>query len=482
MRKLLIPIITFLSFMLSATQGKSQTNLEITSINVINDQGHVRITWDYNGTDTIFIFRDELEVIQAMEKIYEITDPTVNTFTDISAEAHKNARAYRISENTFIESDIVSTYHLTYDYDSCVGEMNLNWEDLTAPFPTNDWTPEQFIVNIYEDGILRTENVSASTQNTTIHVLENTDYSIFIETRWQGLDSTSKSNPINKFTEMPASPEYINAITASVDENTIHLKFEIDPNSELETYKLLKSSSQNGDLDTLETINSSNSELTTIDADANPSTTINYYKLVSINECGNETTNSDIINNILLNAELNDFDVSLNWNSFKELSLTPANYDIYRAFENNSPELIGSFANHNDFNDNIEALENYTQFCYFVQAKETSNINNDYSQSNTTCVYLKPKIYIAEAFTPNDDGNNDLFQPIFSFIPSDFEFKIYNRWGNIIFETKDYSKPWNGKAANGESVPTGTYLYYFKIMTPNNQTVEERGNVLVIYP
>ena len=77
---------------------------------------------------------------------------------------------------------------------------------------------------------------------------------------------------------------------------------------------------------------------------------------------------------------------------------------------------------------------------------------------------------------------NDLFLPVFSFLPKDYDLKIYNRWGNIIFETSDPTKGWNGKQSNGKPAPAGSYIYLLKIKTEDNQTVEKRNNITVIYP
>ena len=488
MRKLLTSILILSSIILINIKGKSQT-LTIKNVSVINDQGHVRISWDYNETDTIVIFRDELQIINALEPIFIITDPAVNSYTDLNAQANLNPRSYQVKSKTsgYITNYTkkVSTYHLTFNYDSCLQQINLKWNDLeTTAFTANEWTPSKFIINVMEDGVLQpiinvdTSNLEYAVQD----ILENTNYTIFVETQWDDTDSTSYSNPIEKFTQMPLSPDYINAISASVEGNNTNLKFEIDPNSELDTYKLLRSDSRTGSYDTLDTFETTDTEIITTHTDSDPDTKVSYYKLVSVNACGNETTNSDIINNIVLEVEQEGFNNTLSWNSFKEGSLIPANYYIYRIISNFYPELIGSFSNYNSFQDDIESLQSYSQFCYFVRATEEGTFENDSSQSNIVCVYLKPKVYIPEAFTPNGDDINDLFKPVFNFVPKDYELRIYNRWGNVIFETGDYTKAWNGKEPNGNSAPAGAYIYYLRIKSPNDQIVEERGNITVIYP
>ncbi|MFC2152159.1 gliding motility-associated C-terminal domain-containing protein [Bacteroidota bacterium] len=484
MRKLLVPILISISFFTLRIEIKAQT-LEIKNVSVINNLGHVRISWEYTGVDNLEIFRDSLE-ISNLSPLQTITDPTVTSFIDYSARAHIKPRSYKIQSeiNSSIRTDKVSTFYLTYDYDSCLKEMNLAWDDLeTSAFTANDWTPSQFIINIFEGAFLRTINVDPSNNVYAVpNILENTNHSIYIETQWQGQDSTSYSNPIYKYTQMPASPSYINSLSTIADGSNTNLKFEIASNSELEVYKLLRSDTKTGIYDTLETYTTTSTEINATHTNSNPDSKINFYKLVSVNACGNPTTNSEIINNILLQAEIDEFDVNISWNTYKQGSLISTDYEIYRIVANSSPELIGTLSNLNSFDDNIETLQNNSQFCYYISAREQASIGSDYSQSNTACVFLEPKVYIPEAFTPNGDGINDLFQPKFSFIPKDFEFRVYNRWGNVIFETSDYSKPWNGNEPNGKSAPAGSYIYYLMIKSPNDQIVEKRGNILVIYP
>ncbi|MCB2195066.1 MAG: gliding motility-associated C-terminal domain-containing protein [Bacteroidetes bacterium] len=484
MRKYLFLIATL--FLLFCAQNilKAQSTLNLKNVSVINEQGHVRISWEYPGTDTLKISRDNL-VTGTATSLAIIPDPTItSSYIDLTADAHLQPRSYRIQSIKTSEdfSKDVSTFYLTQEYDSCLRQIKLSWEDLeTSQYNASDWTPTQFLINIEEDGNLRTETVNADNQEILITDLqENTNYKFTVETSWQETSETSLSNPINLFTEMPQSPEYIRAISASANGDHTDLKFLVASDSELDTYKLLTSTARDGTYDTLQTISSATSYINAMHENSNPDAEVRFYKMVSINQCGYETTNSDIINNIVLQAENNDYDNSLTWNTFLEGSLESVNYEIYRIVQDQQPELIRSFANHNDFTDNIESLQSYSQFCYFIRA--TAEGSSEYSQSNTACAYLNPTVYIPEAFTPNGDGTNDLFQPVFTFIPTDYEMRIYNRWGNVVFETSNYTEPWDGKEPNGNSARTGSYIYIIKIETPNNQIIEKRGNITVVYP
>lgn len=68
--------------------------------------------------------------------------------------------------------------------------------------------------------------------------------------------------------------------------------------------------------------------------------------------------------------------------------------------------------------------------------------------------FCATELFIPNSFTPNNDGINDTFGAI-AVAAYSFELLIYNRWGNLIFETKDLNSVWTG-----EDAPTGTYSYF----------------------
>jgi len=72
-------------------------------------------------------------------------------------------------------------------------------------------------------------------------------------------------------------------------------------------------------------------------------------------------------------------------------------------------------------------------------------------------------IIAANTFTPNGDGFNDTFviQGIEDFL--DNELKVFNRWGNIVFESSPYNNKWKGLSESGNVLPEGTYFYILTI-------------------
>jgi len=93
---------------------------------------------------------------------------------------------------------------------------------------------------------------------------------------------------------------------------------------------------------------------------------------------------------------------------------------------------------------------------YRVTAYKRGN-NTITSTSNYAEVIPPLSIYIPSAFTPNGDGMNDRFGAKGEGI-SDYHLLVYDRWGEVIFESTNPGDQWDGKY-KGEPVEQGTYVY-----------------------
>jgi gliding motility-associated-like protein len=91
-------------------------------------------------------------------------------------------------------------------------------------------------------------------------------------------------------------------------------------------------------------------------------------------------------------------------------------------------------------------------------------------------VYLK--LFMPTAFTPNNDGINDIFRIPKSANLSLKEFSIYDRWGNKVFATSDIGKGWNG-IYKGVTKESGVYVYYIS-GTDDKGSVSLKGTFVLI--
>lgn len=89
-------------------------------------------------------------------------------------------------------------------------------------------------------------------------------------------------------------------------------------------------------------------------------------------------------------------------------------------------------------------------------------------------------VKIPNVFTPNNDGVNDNF-----FVETYGEFdignmKIYNRWGELIWETTNPVEYWEGKSRDGKEYPTSTYFYIYKAKSSSGKEYESSGSVTLL--
>jgi gliding motility-associated-like protein len=89
-------------------------------------------------------------------------------------------------------------------------------------------------------------------------------------------------------------------------------------------------------------------------------------------------------------------------------------------------------------------------------------------------------IYIPSAFTPDNDGLNDVFF-VYATNLQRAELSVFNRWGVLVFSTTDISQPWTGDVESGSYfVPDGVYAYQLKFITDKGEAGETSGHITVI--
>lgn len=85
---------------------------------------------------------------------------------------------------------------------------------------------------------------------------------------------------------------------------------------------------------------------------------------------------------------------------------------------------------------------------------------------------------IPTAFSPNGDGNNDILYVRGEGI-QEIYLKIYNRWGELVFESHDINMGWDGKY-KGADAPVEAYGYVLSVLFVNNQIFQKAGNITLI--
>ncbi len=94
-------------------------------------------------------------------------------------------------------------------------------------------------------------------------------------------------------------------------------------------------------------------------------------------------------------------------------------------------------------------------------------------------VYNGPTYYVPNTFTPNGDGLNDIFRAIPVGMANTTYFRVFNRFGELMFETNQYLKGWDG-TFKGKPQPNGTYVWVVEGTDKYNKKVVMKGTVNVI--
>ncbi|MEI6948947.1 PKD domain-containing protein [Paraflavisolibacter sp. H34] len=108
---------------------------------------------------------------------------------------------------------------------------------------------------------------------------------------------------------------------------------------------------------------------------------------------------------------------------------------------------------------------------------------NDKGCLNTATVLVKvitgARIDVPNAFTPNKDGRNDLFRPITEGLAQLEYFRVFNRWGQLVYQTTTLGDGWNG-SFKGREQPNDTYVWSVKATDLNGKQHFQKGTVVLI--
>jgi gliding motility-associated-like protein len=90
-----------------------------------------------------------------------------------------------------------------------------------------------------------------------------------------------------------------------------------------------------------------------------------------------------------------------------------------------------------------------------------------------------PTVFVPTAFTPNNDGKNDVLRPVAVGMQRIEYFNVYNRWGQLVFSTSFNGAGWDGRIS-GQSQATNVYVWMVKAIDFNGASYFQKGMVTLI--
>jgi gliding motility-associated-like protein len=188
--------------------------------------------------------------------------------------------------------------------------------------------------------------------------------------------------------------------------------------------------------------------------------TIDCFRIVYEDRCENISDTSLENCKLILKDSMN----FLIWNEVQKSEI----YKLYKLNEN-SKELL--FSGNQKFFPK-SALDSSQ---YSSKYQVVAILNNKIVASNIVEIINTPFIRFPNAFSPNGDGVNDLFLPVYRFIKK-YELVIYDSWGGIIFKSDDPNIGWDGM--NG--IPSVPYVYVCNYETLDGRKNSFYGNIFII--
>jgi gliding motility-associated-like protein/uncharacterized repeat protein (TIGR01451 family) len=190
--------------------------------------------------------------------------------------------------------------------------------------------------------------------------------------------------------------------------------------------------------------------------------------------CSNDTTYSDFI--CVLETPEAEIGLSPNYigiaNPDVEITNLTTDADTYSW-------SFGDTLVYNYFQPGIVTYPTYVSDQYYVSLIAYNN--NGCVDSTFRIINFDNSlvIYVPNVFTPDGDEFNNIFKPIFAAPVASYNLKIYNRWGEILFESNDTEVGWDG-TYNGMLVQDGAYTWDILVTTFETRTYRKQGTVSIL--
>ncbi len=127
----------------------------------------------------------------------------------------------------------------------------------------------------------------------------------------------------------------------------------------------------------------------------------------------------------------------------------------------------------------LRVTAEFSEVAYVTVRAEGYGVDAEFvTTSNRRSIAFHSDLYLPTAFTPNGDGLNEELIVVGPEV-SDFSFKIFNRWGELVFFTTEQPKGWDGRF-RGTRAPQGTYRYFVEGTDNGGRRIKKSGNFVLL--
>jgi len=225
-----------------------------------------------------------------------------------------------------------------------------------------------------------------------------------------------------------------------------------------------------GGISNFKKVNTLFSETVYEDLDVKANQNSYCYRMTYQNACGQKSVVSQPVCSVLLQNQ----SPLLGWTSEKPFI---DEMDSFTLIQTGSSGSVDE-KNQNLANTYYPNLNGKSDPEYTFQIRADSKSGNFQSFSNIITYKRDADIFFPDAFSPNGDGINDIFEVRAAMFKT-FNMSVLNRWGEVVFHSTDMTKGWDG-TIKGMLAPVGSYICSIEIVDNLDQTVKKNGTFVLL--
>lgn len=467
-------------------------------VNVKRGMGYTELFWDPHPNGAVVAYIIIYDDPSGSSQFIDTVSVGSNYYRDLSPahSAHSSSQCYRIAPldscyNTQGGGDIIHcTMFLKSAFDPCKGEVYLSWS------PYNGWGGvSEYNIYMALNNDTNYSKIGSVKGTDTTYTVPNVNalnvYKFYIEAIDPTGGKISYSNDLGTKFNIPNKTEKLLLRSASIEgEELVRLNYLVDRRAPIRRIDVYRGADEEGPfkwVDSLTIPNGVDTLFSAYDSVKSASRLNHVYYMVVVDECDQPIVVSNITKTMILSGEASKYDREnyLTWTRNISRDTLTKEDELYALFKGVNGTYEKDWIrqvnqNLNYYTDDItDDILNGAQFCYYVrlvQAPSPIYPVTDTSLSNKVCFSFDPDVFIANSFTPNNDGVNEKWRPkVTSVIPNEsYSLEIFDRWGKKVFETTEPDQGWDG-TVNGYPSPVGMYLYRYKVRSFNGGEKGDKG-------
>lgn len=364
--------------------------------------------------------------------------------------------------------------------------LKIEWEGI----PSSKYFAKMYLHKVWPDGTHKVIDTLYSTGNGLYEDYDvlnprerNYSYYLQVENKCNNLGDKSYLLSSVKESEFPVESTYLKTVTVDGQNiNVVFLKSNEDDFGHYEIYKAKRGKGEPAYLTSIYGLN----DTVFIDSDVDVNNESYCYQIKVSDNCGHLSALSNygcsiVIRGVSLNEEkvVPRFKFDLWWDEYVYWNGGVDEYEVIRSVDTGVLRPI--VRTNYDLRSYLDSDLDYDWggYWYSVIAYEGAGSQDAISRSNDIYLVQPPLVFVPNAVTNNDDNLNDIFGWSDVFV-REFEMRVYNRWGEKVFETTDKNAEWDGVFKGNAVKNSNVYIWVVTYKGWDNQRYTEKGTVTFV--